>query len=132
MFYIIFLFFDLGGMLFFKQISNFVPTVHPNFHAKSRLCSSRNERVMLNFAIWWPFCFLVTILFLKKKSKFVQTVHTNCHAKSGLCSSKMSELCPILRFVQTVHMNFHAKSGLCSSRNERVMLNFAIWRPFCF
>ena len=57
-------------------------------------------------------------------------------------AQKMSELCSIWqfgghfvfqknsKFVQTVHMNFHAKSGLCSSRNERVMLNFVIWRPF--
>ena len=74
---------------------------------------------MLNFVIWRPFCF----------SKFCQ---------------EMSEVCSILRFgghfvfnilskfVQTVHTNFHVKSGLCSSRNERVMLNFVIWRPFCF
>ena len=60
----------------------FVRTVHTNFHAKSGLCSSRNERVMLNFAIWRPFCF--SFFF----SKFVWTVHTNFHAKSGLCSSK--------------------------------------------
>ena len=31
-----------------------------------------------------------------------------------------------------VNINFHAKSGLCSSRNEWVLLNFVIWRPFCF
>ena len=31
-----------------------------------------------------------------------------------------------------VNINFHAKSGLCSSRIEWVMLNFVIWRPFCF
>ena len=59
---------------------------------------------MLNFRIWRPFYILVAILFFQKKSKFVRTIH----------------------------MNFHAKSGLCSSRNERVMLNFVIWRPFCF
>ena len=60
----------------------FVQTVHMNFHAKSGLCSSRNERVMLNFVIWRPFCFLVAILFFLK-SKFVQTVHRNFHEKSG-------------------------------------------------
>ena len=74
-----------------------------NFHAKSGLCSSRNERVMLNFAIWQPFCFfkffqklvsyaqffyLAAILFFKILSKFVQIVHTNFHAKSGVCCSK--------------------------------------------
>ena len=37
-----------------------------------------------------------------------------------------------LVFVRTVHTNFHEKSGLCSSRNEWVLLNFVIWRPFCF
>ena len=63
-------------------MSKFVQTVHTNFHAKSGLCSSRNERVMLTFAIWRSFCFL------KILSKFVQTVHTNFHAKSGVCSSK--------------------------------------------
>ena len=46
--------------------SKFVQTVHMNFHAKSGLCSSRNEPVMLNFAIWWPFCFLLAFLFFKK------------------------------------------------------------------
>ena len=54
--------------------------------------------------IWGPFCFLAAILFFQILSKFVQTVPTN----------------------------FHAKSGLCSSRNEWVLLNFVIWRPFCF
>ena len=77
-----------------------------NFLAKSGLCNSRNEWVMLNFAIWRPFYFLVAILFVA----------------SILISV----------FVRTVHTNFHAKSGLCSSRNEWVMLNFVIWRPFCF
>ena len=71
-----------------KKKSKFVRTVHTNFHAKFGLCSSRNERVMLNLAIWWPFCFLAAILFLKILSKLVQTVHTNFHAKSGVCSSK--------------------------------------------
>ena len=68
--------------------------------------------------IWGPFCFskfcqemseLCSILW------FVQIVHTNFHAKSG-----------------PVNFNFHAKSGLCSSRNEWVLLNFVIWRQFCF
>ena len=66
--------------------------------------SRRPCSFQLNFVIWGLFCFLAAILFFKILSKFVQTVHTN----------------------------FHAESGLCSSRNERVMLNFAIWRPFCF
>ena len=120
----------LAAILFFQILSKFVQTVHTNFHAKSGLCSSRNERVMLNFAIWRPFCFsnfvkkwvsyaqfwdLVAILFLKIFSKFVQIVQTNFHAKSG-----------------PVNFNFHAKSGLCSSINEWVLLNFVIWRPFCF
>ena len=111
-------------------MSKFVQTVHTNFHAKSGLCGSRNERVMLNFAIWRPFCFsnfvkkwvsyakfcdLAAILFLKNFSKFVQILQTNFHTKSG-----------------PVNFNFHAKSGLCSSRNEWVLLNFVIWRPFCF
>ena len=101
---------------------------------------------MLNFAIWRPFCFLAAILFFIFFSKFVWTVHT----KSGLCSSRWAssaqfcDLAAILffgghfvflkksKFGQTVHTNFHAKSGLYSSRNEQVMLNFVIWRPFCF
>ena len=58
-----------GGHFF----SKFVRTIHTNFHAKFGLCSSRNERVMHNFAIWRPFCFL------KFLSKLVQTVHTNFH-----------------------------------------------------
>ena len=111
-------------------------TVHTNFHAKSGVCSSRNEWVMLNFEIWRQFCFLAAIMFFKKKSKFVQTVHTNFHAKSGLCSARTErvmhnffDLVAILffkklsKFVQTVHINFHAKSRLCSSINEWVMLH---------
>ena len=64
------------GGHFFKK---FVWTVHMNFHAKSGLCSSRNELVMLNLAIWWPFCFLAAILFFNFFSKFVLTVHKNFH-----------------------------------------------------
>merc|ERR1712020_35579 len=99
-------------------------TIHTNFHAKFGLCSSRNERVMHNFAIWRPFCFLAAIL---KKSKFVRTVHTNFHAKSGLCNSRNERvmlnfaiwrpfcfLKILSKLVQTVHTNFHAKSGVCS------------------
>ena len=81
---------QFGGHFIFWQpfcLSKFVQTVHTNFYAKSGLCSSRNERVMLNFAIWWPF-FFAAILFFKILSKFVQTVHMNFHAKSGVCSSK--------------------------------------------
>ena len=59
---------------------------------------------MLNSVIWRTFSFFVAILFFNFFSKFVRTVH----------------------------MHFHTKSGLCSSRNERAMLNFEIWRPFCF
>ena len=73
-----------GGHFVFWQsfcLSNFVQTVHTNFHAKSGICRSKNEWFMLNFEIWWPFCF-------SKKSKFVQTVHTNFHAKSGVSNSK--------------------------------------------
>ena len=69
-----------GGHFVFQQnISKFVQTVHTNFLAKSRLCSSRIEQVMLNFAIWRPFCF---------SNFFVRTVHTNFHSKSGVGSSK--------------------------------------------
>ena len=109
----------LAAILFSQILSKFVQTVHTNFHAKSGLCSSRNERVMLNFAIWQPFCFF----------KFFQKL---------VSYAQFFDLAAILffkilsKFVQTVHTKFHAKSGLCSSRNERVMLNFAIWRPLCF
>ena len=63
----------MGAILFFGGHFVFQNFVHTNFHAKSGLCSSRNERVMLNFVIWRPFCF----------SKFCQ---------------EMSELCSILWF----------------------------------
>ena len=33
-------------ILFFKILSKFVQIVHTNFHAKSGVCSSKNERVM--------------------------------------------------------------------------------------
>ena len=47
----------LMAILFFKKISNFFWSVHTNFHTKSGLCSSRNERLMHNFVFWRPFCF---------------------------------------------------------------------------
>ena len=75
-----------GGHFVFQQnISKFVQTVHTNFLAKSRLCSSRIEQVMLNFAIWRPFCFLRPFCF---SNCFVRTIHMNFHSKSGVCSSK--------------------------------------------
>ena len=73
-----------------KSKPKFVHTIHTNFHAKSGLCSLRNERVMLNFVIWWSFCF-------SKLSKFGQTVHANFHVKSGLCSSRNERV--MLNFV---------------------------------
>ena len=88
----------LAAILFFKILSKFFQTVHTNFHAKSGLCSSRNEQVMLTFEIWRPFCFLAVILFFKFLSKFVQTVHMNFHAKSGLCSSRNEQDMFILVF----------------------------------
>ncbi len=81
-----------GGHFVFWWHFVFQNFVHTNFHAKSGLCSSRNERVMLNFVIWRPFvfqnfvkkwvsyaqfCDLAAILFFKFLSKFVQIVHTN-------------------------------------------------------
>ena len=59
------------------MLSKFGQTVHTIFHAKSGLCSLKNEPVMLNFEIWWPFCFLPAILFFKFFSKFVRTVAEN-------------------------------------------------------
>ena len=102
---------NITPITFVFLFSKFVQSVHTksrpvniNFHAKSGLCSSRNEQVMLNFVIWRVFCFskfcqemsvsyaqfcdMSAILFFKILSKFVQTVHTNFHAKSGVCSSK--------------------------------------------
>ena len=40
--------------------------------------------------------------------------------------------CTWVFFFIILHANFHTKSGVCSSRNEWVMVNFMIWRPFCF
>ena len=37
-----------GGHFVFQKKSKFVRTVHKNFHAKSQLCSSGNEWVMVN------------------------------------------------------------------------------------
>ena len=132
-------------------MSKVVQTVHINFHAKSGLCSSRNERVMLTFAIWRSFCFL------KILSKFVQTVHTNFHAKSGLCSSRNERV--MLNFAirrqfffgghfvfQKIFKNFFGLSILTSMQNldsvaqEMSELctilqfggHFVFWRPFCF
>ena len=121
-------------------------TVHTNFHAKSGLCGARNERVMLNFAIWRPFCFLAAILFfIFFQNLFglsIQNLDSVAQDERVLLNFAIWRpfyfLAAILffkkksKFGQTVHTNFHAKSGLYSSRNEQVMLNFVIWRPFCF
>ena len=79
----------------------FVWTVHTNFHAKSGLCSSKNEWVMLNLVFgslttaWWQFD---------------------------------DSLMTAWRQLNIFHTYFHAKSGLCSSRNEWVMLNLVFAR----
>merc|ERR1711997_272268 len=91
----------LAAILFFKILSKFVQTVHTNFHAKSGLCSSRNERVMLNFVIWWPFCF----------SKFYQnlfrlSIRTSMQNLDSV-AQEMSELCSILRFGGHVNKHKH-------------------------
>ena len=90
-----------------------------NFHAKSGLCSSRNERVMLNFAIWRPFCFS------KSQNLFGLSIRTSMQNLDSV-AQEMSELCSILWFgghfvfqnfvkiFRTVHLNFHAKSGSIS------------------
>ena len=53
---------SFGIFLFLKNflyifIFVFVRTVHTNFHAKSGLCSSKNERVMLNLVFGALFAF---------------------------------------------------------------------------
>ena len=82
---------DLGAILFFKIFSKFVQIVHTNFHAKSGLCSSRNEWVLLNFVIWRPFCF----------SKFCQNLFrlsiTTSIQNLESVAQKMSELWHLVR-----------------------------------
>ena len=108
-----FLFFYLAAILFFKFFSKFVRTVHKNFHATSGLCNSRNEWVMLNFAIWRPYCFLAAILFSKNKNQnsFRLSIHTSMRNLDSV-AQEMSELCSILRFGG--HFVFQKFFKICS------------------
>jgi hypothetical protein len=45
---------ELWVLLYYFVLLYFVRTVHTNFHAKSGLCSSRNEWVMLNLVFAPP------------------------------------------------------------------------------
>ena len=62
----------------------FVQSVHLNIYAKSEVCSSKNEWVMV--LMYCVLCHLVG------------HVHMNFHAKSGVCSSKTGWLMSILYF----------------------------------
>ena len=107
-------FFGLFVLLYFLYCCTFWFgwTVHMNFHAKSGVCSSKNDRVMSTFVLMYFLYFcnlfglsiqtsvqnlesvaqeiidLYSILrfgghfVFQKKSKFVETVHSNFHAKS--------------------------------------------------
>ena len=80
----------LVAILFFEEKKcTFVQTVHINFHAKSRLCSSRNEPVMLNFASWRPFCFSKNF-----PNLFGLSIQTSMQNRESV-AHKMSELCSI-------------------------------------
>ena len=84
--------FFLAAILFFKILSKFVQSVHTNFHAKSGLCSSRNERVMLNFVIWRPFCFWRLFYFSKFcQNLFRLSIRTSMQNLESV-AQKMSEL----------------------------------------
>ena len=102
---------NLAVILFFKILSKFVQTVHTNFHAKSGLCGARNERVMLNFAIWRPFCFLAAILFFNFffQNLFGLSIQISVQNLVSV-AQEMSKLCSILRFCgHFVFQNFVKK-----------------------
>ena len=75
----------------FKILSKFVQIVHTNFHANSGLSSSRNQRVMINFAIWQPFFFPKIF-----QNLFRLSILTSMQNLESV-AQKMSELCHLVR-----------------------------------
>ena len=63
-----------------------------NFHAKSGLCSSRNEWVMIRFVVFTNYLIKITQSVIADAP-----VNINFHAKSGLCSSRNERV--MLNFV---------------------------------
>ena len=57
---------------------------------------AQDERVLLNFVIWWPFYFLVAILFFTKfQILFGLSIRTSMRNLDSV-TQEMSELCSIL------------------------------------
>ena len=96
--------------------------------------------------IWGPFCFLAAILFSKFcQNLFRLSIQTSMQNLDSV-AQEMSELCSILRFgghfvflaAILFFIFFQNLFGLSIqnldsvAQDERVLLNFAIWRPFYF
>ena len=95
----------MAAILFFKILSKFVQTVHTNFHAKSGLCSSRNERVMLNFVNWRPFCFWRPFYFSKFcQNLFRLSIRTSMQNLESV-AQKMSELWHLVRKRTNIYLS---------------------------
>ena len=80
----LFLLFTLLVLLYFVWL------VHTKFHAKSGVCSSKNEWVTQNLVFvgqkWLIYEYFCTCFYFLHY--FVRIVHTKFHAKSGVCSSR--------------------------------------------
>ena len=94
-----------------------------SWYEQGRLLSSQACEIF----IWKFFKFLLLLLLFQKKSRKLARI-----ADASVNIILILWFGGHFVFQNFVHTNFHAKSGLCSTGNERVMLNFAIWRSFCF